>query len=385
MQSALFETDIFVVKEKPKPLSLNGKRNGTKDAISRYSGLKQNLNNDKIYNGNWIEIDTTTLSSERSEFNFIDLFSGAGGISVGVKSAGFNKIASVEIDKDASNTIRKNFPESTHFEMPIENVSEEMLTEAIKGRKIDVIFGGPPCQGFSVAGLRNPNDPRNQLFKEYIRVVKHVQPDFVVVENVPGILTMEQGKVYQEIIKQFAEIGYPDMSVRILEAATFGVPQLRTRAIFVANRLGLKNPYPKEIFDKSTYNTMESAIDDLKNVARSAVPNHEWTQHSEAFEARIAEVPHGGSLYETFRDAFKRQYRNVPSMTCKENHGGCHIHYELNRVISAREMARLQTFPDDFVFTGTFKRAYWQIGNAVPCLMAKHIALAIKSELNKLI
>jgi DNA (cytosine-5)-methyltransferase 1 len=385
MQSALFETDVFVVKEKAKPLSINGKRNGTKDAISRYSGLKQNLNNDKIYNGNWFEVATTNVSSEQSEFNFIDLFSGAGGISVGVRSAGFNKIASVEIDKDASNTIRKNFPESTHFEMPIENVSEKMLTEAIKGRKIDVIFGGPPCQGFSVAGLRNPDDPRNQLFKEYIRVVKHVQPDFVVVENVPGILTMEQGKVYQEIIKQFAEIGYPDMSVRILEAATFGVPQLRTRAIFVANRLGLKNPYPKEIFDKSTYNTMESAIDDLKNVARSAVPNHEWTQHSEAFEARIAEVPHGGSLYETFRDAFKRQYRNVPSMTCKENHGGCHIHYELNRVISAREMARLQTFPDDFVFTGTFKRAYWQIGNAVPCLMAKHIALAIKSELNKLI
>ena len=383
MQSVLFENEIIVKKAIKR--SILTKRNGTKDAISRYSGLKANLNNDKIYNGNWFEIGTQNISDTPSDFNFIDLFSGAGGISVGVKSAGFNKIASVEIDKDASNTIRKNFPESVHFEMPIENLSEEMLTDALKGRKVNVIFGGPPCQGFSVAGLRNPSDPRNQLFREYIRIVKHIMPEFVVIENVPGILTMEKGTVYQEIIKQFAEIGYPDMSVRILEAATFGVPQLRTRAIFVANRLGLKNPYPKEIFSKSNYNSMKDTIDDLKNVPRSGVPNHEWTQHSGDFEARIAKVPFGGSLYETFRDAFKRQYPDVPSMTCKENHGGCHIHYELNRVISAREMARLQTFPDDFIFTGTFKRAYWQIGNAVPCLMAKHIALAIKSELSSII
>jgi DNA (cytosine-5)-methyltransferase 1 len=384
MQSLLFENEVIVEKT-IKSLHVVKHRNGTKDAISRYSGLKTNLDNDKIYNGNWFEVDTTLISDLKANLNFIDLFSGAGGISVGVKSAGFNKIASVEIDNDASNTIRKNFPESVHFEIPIQNLSEQMLDNALKGRKVDVIFGGPPCQGFSVAGLRNPNDPRNQLFKEYIRIVKHTMPEYVVLENVPGILTMEQGKVYQEIIKQFSEIGYPDMSVRILEAATFGVPQLRTRAIFIANRLGLKNPYPKEIFDKRSYKSMKSAIDDLKDVPRFGLPNHEWTKHSEDFEERISQVPYGGSLYETFRDAFKRQYPNVPSMTCKENHGGCHIHYELNRVISAREMARLQTFPDDFIFTGTFKRAYWQIGNAVPSLMAKHIALAIKSELNRLI
>ncbi len=357
--------------------------NGTKDAISRYSGLKSILDN-TLYNGSWFEVDTSIVSENKSNFNFIDLFSGAGGISVGVRSAGFNKIASVEINNDASNTIRKNFPESIHFEMPIENLSENKLSNILDGKKIDVIFGGPPCQGFSVAGLRNPNDPRNQLFKEYIRIVRHIMPEYVVLENVPGILTMEKGKVYQEIIRQFADIGYPNMSVRILEAATFGVPQLRTRAIFIANRLGLGNPYPKEIFNKQNYKSMKSAIDDLKAVPRFGLPNHEWTQHSEEYEARIAQVPHGGSLYDTFRDAFKRQYPNVPSMTCKENHGGCHIHYELNRVISAREMARLQTFPDDFIFTGSFKKVYWQIGNAVPCLLAKHIALAIKSELNRI-
>lgn len=293
--------------------------------------------------------------------------------------AGLQKIASVEIDSDASNTIRRNFPESIHFEMPIELVTETMLDKKLNGKKPNIVFGGPPCQGFSVAGLRNADDPRNKLFHEYIRIVRHLQPEFVVMENVPGILTMEKGRVYQEIIRQFAEAGYPDMTVRILEAATFGVPQLRTRAIFVGNRLGLKNPYPKEIFNRSNYRTIESAIEDLKDVPRFGVPNHEWTRHAPNFEERISYVPPGGSLYDTFRDAFKRQYKGVPSMTVKENHGGCHIHYELNRVLSAREMARLQTFPDDFIFTGRFKRVYWQVGNAVPCLMAKHIALAVKA------
>lgn len=383
MQNTLFETEEFVIEKEVAQKQKYLKPNGARDAVSRYSGLKQNLDNDKIYNGNWFEIDTTKVNDKSLPINFIDLFSGAGGIAVGVRSAGFKKIASVEIDEDASNTIRKNFPESAHFEMPIENLSEEMIDEVLRGKKINVVFGGPPCQGFSVAGLRRPHDPRNILFREYIRVVKHLQPEFVVLENVPGILTMENGKVYQEIIKQFHEIGYPDMTVRILEAATFGVPQLRTRAIFIANRLGLKNPYPKTIFERKNYKTIESAIDDLKFVPRFGVPNHEWTRHSEEFEERISKVPHGGSLYETFRDAFKRQYKGVPSMTVKENHGGCHIHYELNRVLSAREMARLQTFPDDFIFTGTFKRVYWQVGNAVPCLMAKHIALAVKDCLVK--
>lgn len=375
---ALFELDqIEVVVKQKRTRSV-----GARDAVSRYTKLKEALDKDKETNGNWIEIDTLTVSTEKpAPLFFADLFSGAGGFSVGVTQAGFKKVFSVEIDNDASNTIRHNFPESIHFETPIENLTEEELDASLKGKHVDVMFGGPPCQGFSVAGLRNPNDPRNALFKEYIRIVKHVQPDFVVLENVPGILTMEGGKVYREIIRQFGEAGYPNMTARILEAATFGVPQLRTRAIFIGNRLGVPNPYPQVIHTRDDYNTIESAIEDLKHLPRFAVPNHEWTEHSDKIEKRIAQIPPGGSLYETFRDAYKRQYRGVPSMAVKENHGGCHVHYELNRVLSAREMARLQTFPDDFFFTGTFKRAYWQIGNAVPCLMAKHIALAVKKQL----
>ena len=380
MQVALFETEY---KSKPivKITPVKTPKKGAREAVSRYSGIKNLLDSDKLTNGNWTNVDTTKVSDQSTQFTFMDLFSGAGGISVGVKQAGFQKVASVEIDKDASNTIRNNFPESVHFELPIENLTESLLEEKLGIKKVNVIFGGPPCQGFSVAGLRNPDDPRNKLFQEYVRLVKHFKPEFIVLENVPGILTMEKGRVYKEILTQFEEIGYPNMSVRILEAASFGVPQLRTRAIFIANRLGVENPYPKEIFDRKNYNTIESAIDDLKSVPKDPKINHVWTQHSPEFEARIAQIPHGGSLYETFRDAFKRQYCGVPSMTVKENHGGCHVHYELNRVLSAREMARLQTFPDDFIFSGSHKRAYWQIGNAVPCLMAKHIGLAVKHSL----
>lgn len=356
--------------------------NGTKDATSRYGAIKKRFDNN-IFNNHWFEVDTKKVSSSKSKYNFVDLFSGAGGLSLGFKQAGFNKIFSIEIDNDASETIRKNFPESYHFEGKIEDLSDGDIKKIVGDKIIHIVCGGPPCQGFSVAGLRNPHDPRNQLFKEFVRIVNILQPWYIVLENVPGILTMQNGEVYQEIIRQFGEAGYENMSVRILEAATFGVPQLRTRAVFVGNRFGNKNPYPQEQFSKENYIPIEKALDDLKDAPRDPSINHEWTNHSKKMQERISKVPPGGSLYDTFRDAWKRQHKGVPSMTAKENHGGVHIHYEKNRVISARELARLQTFPDDFIFAGSMKRAYWQIGNAVPYILAKNIALAVKKEIKK--
>ena len=351
---------------------------------SKYSNIRAKLDIDPN-NSNWYEVDVVNTHAispnvTNSNITFGDLFSGAGGFSVGASMAGFTKLMSIEIDKDASNTIRLNFPNSKHYHLPIQDISNDMLSE-FKG-KIDVLFGGPPCQGFSVAGLRNPADPRNKLFKEYVRVAEYLQPKFIVLENVPGILTMEDGKVYKEILSKFSDIGYPEMSVRILEAAEYGVPQLRTRAIFIGNNIAVKNPYPKPIYNTNNYLSINSSIDDLKTLPRNGFPNHEWTVHSEKLTERISKILPGDSLYSTFKDAYKRQYINQPSMTVKENHGGCHVHYELNRVLSAREMARLQTFPDNFIFTGTFKRVYWQIGNAVPCLLAKYIALAINKQLS---
>ncbi|MDD9802400.1 MAG: DNA cytosine methyltransferase [Deltaproteobacteria bacterium] len=364
------------------PKILKPREAGAKNAISRYSTLKRQLDND-LLNRNWTEINTTGMDRQQTPFNFVDIFSGAGGLSLGFKQAGLNKILSVEIDRDASSTIRCNFPESFHYEGMIEHFSNRRMKKIVGKRCVHIVCGGPPCQGFSVAGLRNPHDPRNQLFREFMRVVESLNPWYIVMENVPGILTMQGGRVYREILRQFESLGYSGTSVRILEAATFGVPQLRTRAFFIGNRIGNPNPYPKEQLAKADYLSIESAIDDLKDIPPNRSINHEWTKHSRAMEERISRVPPGGSLYETFRDAWKRQYRGVPSMTAKENHGGVHIHYEKNRVISARELARLQTFPDDFIFSGTMKRAYWQIGNAIPCLLAKNIGLAMVSQLER--
>lgn len=354
-----------------------------KNTTSRYSRLMHTIDMDYA-NRNWEQVDTTKIGEDKSTYNFVDLFSGGGGFSRGVCSTGLNKILSVEVDEDASNTIRANFPTSNHYEGLIENLRQDELENLIGDKKIHAVFGGPPCQGFSVAGLRNPNDPRNRMFKEYIRIVKYIKPDFLVMENVPGMLTSQNGQVYKEVLRQLSDIGYPNTSVRILEVAKYGVPQLRTRAIYVGNRHGVKNPYPIPTHSGSNYVAIESAIGDLCNTPYDASWNHEGTKHSTEMIDRLSEVPPGGSLYETFRDAWKRQRKGFPSMAIKENHGGVHIHYDLNRVLTAREMARLQTFPDDYIFSGTFKRAYWQIGNAVPCLFAKHLALAVKSSLTNL-
>lgn len=215
-----------------------------------------------------------------------------------------------------------------------------------------------------------------------MRVVSEIRPWYVVMENVPGILTMKKGAVLKAICEEFADIGYPNMSVAILESAAYGVPQIRPRAIFIANRFGMENPYPKIQLLPDQYKPIESAISDLPEYTAIPEINHEWTRHSAEYMERIAKVPPGGSLYESYVDAFKRQYPGKPSMTVKENHGGTHIHPYLNRVISAREMARLQTFPDSFIFKGSMKKAMWQIGNAVPPRLAECIGYGLIHYLN---
>lgn len=315
---------------------------------------------------------------------FVDLFCGAGGMTQGLSQAGFTPIASLEINSIASATHQRNFPKCHHFYGDIEKFESTNWLAEIGSPEIHLVVGGPPCQGFSVAGKRNPNDPRNYLFHEFIRVVSEIQPWYVVMENVPGILTMKKGAVKQAIFEAFNTIGYSAVSVAILESAAYGVPQIRPRAIFIANKFGLQNPYPKPQLLPHEYKVIESAISDLPEYTPLPEINHEWTRHSLEYMKRIAEVPPGGSLYESYADAFKRQYLGKPSMTIKENHGGTHIHPYLNRVISAKEMARLQTFPDSFIFEGTMKKAMWQIGNAVPPRLAECIGYALLPYLNQI-
>lgn len=313
-------------------------------------------------------------SKPKEGHQFIDLFAGAGGMSLGFEMAGFKAVSAVEVVDVAAETHRLNFPDC---EVHCGDIAQYSAKKIARKNNVRVVVGGPPCQGFSVAGKRDPNDPRNKLFREFVRVVDEVKPDYFVMENVPGILTMQQGKVKEAILEAFAEIGYKDVSIAVLEAASFGVPQLRSRAIFIGNRKGLPNPFPAPILNRENYVAIEDAISDLPEWDRLPEINHEWTKHSKDFTKRISKVKPGESLYPTFLDAYKRQYIGVPSMTIKENHGGTHIHPTLDRCISAREMARLQSFPDRFIFSGSMKKAMWQIGNAVAPLMARSIALAL--------
>lgn len=344
--------------------------------LGRYERIQRELEDT-----HQIFIDINTPLKPLISYNFLDLFCGAGGFTQGLVQAGFNPIASVEISAIASATHRRNFPNCHHFCGDIQNFHPQTWLADVGSPTIHLVVGGPPCQGFSVAGKRDPDDPRNQLFQEFIRIVSQVLPWYVVMENVPGILTLKKGKVKETILAEFAAIGYPHVSVAILEAAAYGVPQIRPRVIFIANRLRRKNPYPQPQLLPEQYNSIESAIADLPPYTPMPEINHEWTRHSPEYTERIAQVPPGGSLYETYVDAFKRQYPGKPSMTVKENHGGTHIHPYLNRVISAREMARLQTFPDSFIFEGTMKKAMWQIGNAVPPRLAECIGYALLPDL----
>lgn len=352
-----------------------------KPKLGRYDAIMKATNEDPDPFRTWVEFDDSP-KLQRS-FNFVDLFSGAGGMTQGFFTGGFQPVGSVEINEIASATHRRNFPNCNHFCGDIQEIKgKTLINQGVQD--VHLVAGGPPCQGFSVAGRRDPNDPRNILFKQFVRIVKELQPWYVVMENVPGILTMKGGKVKEAIIEEFAEVGYPNMSVSVLDAAQFKVPQIRPRAFFIANRLGLKNPYPKPQLSTKDYYPIEPAIADLPEYTAVPEINHEWTKHSPEFMERISKVPPGGSLYETYADAFKRQYPGIPCMTIKENHGGTHIHPYLDRVISAREMARLQSFPDTFIFEGSMKKAMWQIGNAVPPRLAECIGRGLYPIMEKI-
>ncbi len=352
-----------------------------KPRLGRYEGIRKKLESDTSDTAK-VFVEFNEQIPQPNGFQFIDLFCGAGGMTCGLTRSGYTAKAAVEIVPIACDTHHRNFPKCQLHRGPIQDFYPE--TALKDAGEIHLVAGGPPCQGFSVAGFRNPKDERNQLFREFMRVVRTVKPWYVVMENVPGILTLAGGAFYRAIMEAFGEAGYPTVSVAVLESADYGVAQLRPRAIFIANRFGRCNPFPRPQLTRDRYLPIESALHGLPSNERIPEINHEWTKHSAEMEARLAKVPPGGSLYETFFDAWKRQYPGLPSMTIKENHGGTHIHPHLNRVLSAREMARLQTFPDDFIFCGPMKKAMWQIGNAVPPRLAEVIGKTLLPSLHAL-
>ena len=324
--------------------------------------------------------------SNRNGLNFIDLFSGAGGLSLGFVMAGFTPIGSVEIMPQAVETYKYNFVDRKGFKENVEirDIREKSvkksLYENLKNKKIDVIIGGFPCQGFSMAGNRIVTDERNTLYLDMLEIVKHLKPDAVVMENVVGLRSMLGGKVEEKIINDFNKIGYK-INVAVLNAADYYTPQTRKRVIFIGNKKGLKNYHPKPILNPEQYVTVSDSISDLMKIDNDPLFNHVPTNHSEEMKVKLSSVPEGKSLYSNYSDSWKKCSWNKPSCTIKENHGGVNIHPKLPRVLTAREMARLQSFPDDFIFKGSKKWQLVQIGNAVPPFLGKAIGLAIKKTI----
>ncbi len=325
---------------------------------------------------------------ERNGLNFIDLFSGAGGLSCGLVMAGWTPIGSVEIMEQAVSTYKYNFVDKKGFNENVETQDiresdvKRHLYDSVWGKNIDLIVGGFPCQGFSMAGNRIVTDKRNTLYLDMLEIVDHLRPKVVVMENVPGLRSMLGGKVEEKIINDFENIGYK-INVTVLNAADYYTPQTRKRVIFIGNRIDVDNYHPKPILTPDKYITTKEAISDLMKHKEDPLFNHVPTTHSEEMQKKLMKVKEGESLYKNYSDSWKKCPWDKPSCTVKENHGGVNIHPKLPRVLTAREMARLQSFPDDFVFQGSKKWQLTQIGNAVPCYLGKAIGLAVEKMLEQ--
>lgn len=330
---------------------------------------------------NLVDISEWWQNPCKSKMTFVDLFCGAGGLSKGLEMSGLEGVCGLDWFKEACMTYNRNFDHPfINGDIKSQEVKSkfyETVKEQLNGRHLDIVAGGFPCQGFSMAGNRIVDDPRNSLYLELIEIVKHLQPDFVICENVKGLRSMLNGLVEKKIIDDFHSIGY-EMNVMTLCAADYYTPQKRERVIFIGNRKGLKNYHPKPILQPSQYITTGKAIADLMDMPENKAFNHVPTKHRPDMAQRMLVLPEGQSLYKGYSDAWKKCPWNEASCTIKENHGGVNIHPKLPRVLTAREMARLQSFPDDFIFEGPKNKQLVQIGNAVPPLLGKAIGLAVR-------
>lgn len=329
---------------------------------------------------NWVDISDLWADTPSSDVLFVDLFCGAGGLSKGLEMSGMEGVCGLDWFDEAGQTYRRNFDHPfVNGDIKLQEKKEEFyrtVNERLAGRKLNVVAGGFPCQGFSMAGNRIEDDPRNSLYREMLEIVNTLRPEFVICENVKGLRSMLGGKVEQKIIDDYAAIGY-QMNVATLCAADYYTPQKRERVIFIGNRLGVKNYHPKPLISPADYVTTGAAIADLMSRPDDPGFNHVATKHKPEMARRLAELAEGESLYEGYSDAWKKCPWDQPSCTIKENHGGVNVHPKLPRVLTAREMARLQSFPDDFIFMGNKSKQLVQIGNAVSPLLGKAVGLAV--------
>lgn len=366
----------------------------------------------------------------------ISLFCGAGGCSLGFKMAGYDVIYASDFNETAINTYKKNFPDTISEVQDICEQDFKALLKRLnlKSGELDILIGGPPCQGFSTAGTRFWDDPRNQLLKEYVRCLKEVKPKWFLMENVEGLLTSNKGLYVYEALKAFKELGY---AIRIdkVYSQEYGVPQRRKRVIITGNRLGIDFKAPEPISHASgrIFKNAEFTLGDaLINLPKAVESPEDYARYPEQISTKLFDYyksPDGGVSdhfsktiqgihlkriqclkpgqtmkdmpvelqHESFK---KRAKRRVKDGTPSEKRGGApsglkrlhldqpsltitgaatreFIHPTENRPLTIRESARIQTFPDFFEFEGTQSQRIQQIGNAIPPILAKAFGLHI--------
>jgi DNA (cytosine-5)-methyltransferase 1 len=382
----------------------------------------------------------------------VDLFAGAGGLSCGLKQSGFTPLLANELVPQYAKTYQLNHTETQVITGDVRQVCEINLKKllAVNEGEIDLVAGGPPCQGFSInAPIRTLDDARNHLFKDFLRVVSSLMPKAVLIENVPGMVSLGKGTVVQQIYAELETLGYK-VKHKILFAGHYGIPQMRFRTVFIGIReCKTEISFPEPEFDaKAVANfagakelcistsplfypnlkpqvNVWSALSDLPEIANNqtispeqyaASPQNDYqnylrnncTKLTAHHCARIADInlerlkfiPQGGSWrdipHDLLPDGLKRARRSDhtkrygrlhPEALCStvltkcDPHWGSFFHPTQNRVISVREAARIQSFPDDYQFSGSITQQYEQIGNAVPPLLGK----AIGDEIMKML
>lgn len=365
---------------------------------------------------------------KNKQLNCIELFAGSGGLGTGFQKKGFNIISANDVWASAGKTYVANHPNVNYIVKDISELTGDELLKDTNYTKedVDVIIGGPPCQGFSTLGKRFIDDPRNKLFKEYVRIVNEIKPKFFVMENVAGILSMEGGKVLKNILESFDNIGYK-VKYQLLNAAEYGVPQQRERTIFIGTRLDIELKHPKKthsLTGEKGYKkalTLWDAISDLpqddtkeiteylvdplndfqKNIRSKSnkISNHKPSTHNEKAINMMKYIPVGKSAWDVkdmpkefmptsgYGNTYARLNPNEPGMTITRNFAcisssRC-IHPFANRGLTAREAARIQTYPDNYIFMGSKTDIHLQIGNSVPPILGEKIADTIKEMLNQ--
>jgi DNA (cytosine-5)-methyltransferase 1 len=374
------------------------------------------------------------------KMQLVDLFAGAGGLSCGLEMAGFQPILANELKPAYAKTYQHNHPNTDLIVGDVRQVCAIKKRLGVKKGEIDLLAGGPPCQGFSInAPVRTLEDDRNHLFKEYIRVAEELLPKAILIENVPGIISLAKGTVVEQIYKGLEYLGY-SVKHQILFAGHYGVPQMRFRTIFIAiksENINIEFPEPthnakavanftgaKELcltvlpLSLKPQTTVWDAISDLPEIDSGSKPekiqyasqspqnqyqeilrigsdyvyNHSCSHLGKINLERLKHIPQGGSWRDIPFDLLpaglkrarrsdhtKRYGRLHPNALCStiltkcDPHWGSFFHPIQDRVISVREAARIQSFPDKYHFIGSITQQYEQVGNAVPPLMAKAI------------